>query len=92
MRYADRVQPAAVTRGGPLDWLLHSERCQMVRTAMARLAARDSEILLLKYGEGWSYHDIAAHLGVSHSAVETRLHRARQRLRTELTSLELAEV
>ena len=29
-------------------------------------------------------HDLAAHLGISHSAVETRLHRARQRLRVAL--------
>jgi fructose-1-phosphate kinase PfkB-like protein len=33
------------------------------------------EILLLKYTENWSYHEIAAKLGITHSAVETRLHR-----------------
>ena len=42
---------------------------------------------MLKYNEDWSYHALAEHLGISHSAVEARLHRARQRLRTELAAL-----
>jgi RNA polymerase sigma-70 factor (ECF subfamily) len=91
-RYAERISGDHASRVRPLDWLLHSERCQLVRDALQRLASRDAEILLLKYSEGWSYHQIAAHLGVSHSAVETRLHRARQRLRAELTTIEMAEV
>jgi RNA polymerase sigma-70 factor (ECF subfamily) len=93
-RYADRVVPNRAVNGipNPLDWLLHRERCTLVRAALMRLTPRDSEILLLKYREGWSYHTIAAHLGVSHSAVETRLHRARNRLRAELAAVELAEV
>lgn len=40
----------------------------------------------------YSYDEIARHLGVSHGAVESRLHRARQRLREELAVLEVAEV
>ena len=76
----------------PLDWLLLAERRQVVRDALERLATRDAEILLLKYSEGWSYHQIAAHLGVSHSAVETRLHRARNRLRHELLARRYVEV
>lgn len=92
-RYADRLAPTEAVTRNPLDWLLHSERCQQVRKALSRLSARDSEILLLKYSEDWSYHMIAAHLGVSHSAVETRLHRARKRLRAELAAASaLAEV
>jgi RNA polymerase sigma-70 factor (ECF subfamily) len=76
----------------PLDWMLTAERCRLVRQALGRLAKRDSEILLLKYTEGWSYHQIADHLGISHSAVEARLHRARKRLRAELLAAELTEV
>lgn len=75
----------------PLDWLLASERRQMVRVAVERLAPLDAEVLLLKYTENWSYDEIAKHLGVSHGAVESRLHRARQRLREQLASLEIAE-
>jgi RNA polymerase sigma factor (sigma-70 family) len=93
-QYAERL-PAAQRDGSPpnpLDWLLLAERRQVVRDALRRLAARDAEILLLKYSEGWSYHQIAAHLGVSHSAVETRLHRARNRLRDELLATRYVEV
>ena len=75
----------------PLVWLLSDERQQLIRRAMERLNAKDAELLLLKYTEDWSYHDLASHLGVSHSAVETRLHRARQRLRVELVTLEVVE-
>ena len=76
----------------PLEWLLSDERQQLVRRAMQRLHAKDAELLLLKYSENWRYCDLADHLGVSQSAVETRLHRARQRLRAELIALEVAEV
>ena len=51
---------------------------------MGRLDDRDAELLLLKYTEDWSYRQIAANLGVSESAVEARLHRARQKLRSAL--------
>lgn len=70
----------------PLNWLLAKERSGLLRLALQRLARRDREILLLKYAEDWSYEQIAEHLGVTESAVETRLHRARARLRTELAA------
>lgn len=76
----------------PLSWLLADERQQLVRAALERLPRRDAEILLLKYTEDWTYQQIAEHLGVGHSAVESRLHRARARLRSELAVLRLAEV
>jgi RNA polymerase sigma factor (sigma-70 family) len=93
--YADRVvRPGEyeARSGEPLAWLLADERRVLVRQAIARLSPRDAEILLLKYTEDWSYHDLADHLGVSHSAVEARLHRARARLRRELAAFEVFEV
>lgn len=85
--------PPDLGAGGidPLSWLLADERRSLIRQALGNLAARDREILLLKYTEGWNYHQIAAHIGISHSAVEARLHRARQRLREELALLEVVE-
>jgi len=68
----------------PLDWLLRNERSRLLREALARLPRRDAEILLLKYSEDWSYRELSAHLGLSESAVEARLHRARQRLRAAM--------
>jgi RNA polymerase sigma-70 factor (ECF subfamily) len=75
----------------PLRWLLADERQQLVRTALLRLRKRDVEILLLKYTEGWNYRQLAEHLGISHGAVQARLHRARQRLRRELATLSVFE-
>ena len=93
-RFAERFQPTEqdTRTADPLDWLLAEERRRLVRVAMARLSRREAEILLLKYTEGWSYHELVEHLGISHSAVESQLHRARARLRGELTSLEVVEV
>ncbi len=92
-RYAQRFRPAQGDNRqmDPLSWLLTEERRQMVRTALKRLNRRDAEILLLKYTEDWSYRDLAEHLGISTSAVEARLHRARQRMRSELAALDVVE-
>jgi RNA polymerase sigma-70 factor (ECF subfamily) len=92
-RFADETHPTETDRRtiDPLDWLLADERGRMVRAALGQLAERDVEILLLKYSEDWSYHDIATHLGASHSAVEARLHRARGRLRDALSAMSVIE-
>jgi RNA polymerase sigma-70 factor (ECF subfamily) len=91
--YGEQYQPTEEdTRGyDPLSWLLAEERRSLVRTAIGRLPRKDAEILMLKYTEGWSYHDIAAHVGISHSAVESRLHRARAQLRRHLAALDVIE-
>jgi RNA polymerase sigma factor (sigma-70 family) len=91
--YAERVRPSdADSRTvDPLAWLVADERRKLVRVALGKLPARDAEILLLKYGEDWSYHEIAARLGIGHSAVEARLHRARRRLRSELAAMNVVD-
>jgi RNA polymerase sigma-70 factor (ECF subfamily) len=76
----------------PLDRLLQDERREQIREALGRLPRRDAEILLLKYTEDWSYRELAAHLGVSESAVEARLHRARSRLREAMIGTYAIEV
>jgi RNA polymerase sigma-70 factor (ECF subfamily) len=52
--------------------------------ALARLGARDRELLLLTAWEGLSPAEAAAAMGCSRAAVRVRLHRARKRLATEL--------
>ncbi|MFM7070617.1 MAG: RNA polymerase sigma factor, partial [Planctomycetota bacterium] len=91
--YAQAVPDATrqAVADDPLEWLVAQERQQGVRLALQRLPRRDAEILLLKYSENWNYHQIARHLGLSHSAVETRLHRARRKLREELTAWQTTE-
>jgi RNA polymerase sigma factor (sigma-70 family) len=96
-RYAAKVVECGLFGGpqpplDPLGWLIAEERRGLVREAISGLPPRDAEILLLKYTENWSYFQIAAHLGLSHSAVEARLHRARARLRQSLAALEVIEV
>jgi len=75
----------------PLRLLIAEERRQIVEQALGRLPGRDAEILLLKYTEHWCYRKLSDHLGISESAVDGRLQRARERLRRELASLDLSE-
>ena len=87
-RYARRQATSGEDPGlSPLSWLLHDERRGMVQQALRRLPPRDADLLMLKYAEGWSARELARRLGVKTTAVEARLHRARGRLRAELTAL-----
>jgi RNA polymerase sigma-70 factor (ECF subfamily) len=89
-RFAGRQPPTDEDRRevDPLDWLLADEQRAMVRQALGSLPRRDAELLLLKYTEDWSYRQIAEHLEMSESAVEARLHRARQKMRRALAAVD----
>lgn len=96
-RYADRLRsagpgdPGASPAPDPLGWLLLDERTTLIRSAVGRLPPRDAEILLLKYNENWSCRDLADHLGQTEAAIESRLHRARRKLRQALTAAQVIE-
>ena len=85
------VHPRQSQPVNPLDWLIASERQQLVRSAVEKLNPKEAEMLLLKYTQDWTYKQIAEHLGISESAVESRLHRARRNLRREMVALEVVE-
>jgi RNA polymerase sigma factor (sigma-70 family) len=68
----------------PLAILLDRERQALVLQAMNHLPARDREMLVLKYEERLTYEDLASYLGITEKAVDRRLARARDRLRSEL--------
>jgi RNA polymerase sigma factor (sigma-70 family) len=88
-RYAARRRAGEREPGAsPLGWLVHNERRQIVQDALGRLPPRDAELLILKYAEGISARDLAERLGVTVATIDTRLHRARGRLRAELAALE----
>lgn len=72
----------------PLRILIATENQQLVHQAMENLGAKDREILMLKYYDGWSCSDAAERLGVSASAIKSRLLRARRNLRVELLRLD----
>ncbi|MEM8866154.1 MAG: sigma-70 family RNA polymerase sigma factor [Planctomycetota bacterium] len=84
-RYQQKITPADLAvEADPLDWLLAEEQRGLVRRALASLPSRDAEVLLLKYTQDWSYAQLAEHLGVSESAIDGRLQRARKKLRAAL--------
>ncbi|WP_169979515.1 RNA polymerase sigma factor [Tautonia rosea] len=84
-RYAEVTQAdSPAGHPDPLDWLMATERDGLIRRAVDELSPKDRELLLLKYTEDWSCRQLADRLGLSESAVEARLHRARARLRTKL--------
>jgi RNA polymerase sigma-70 factor (ECF subfamily) len=65
--------------------LLQKEICTSIQEGLSKLDPQDRQLLLLKYTEGWSYEQLAQHLGVSIKTIEYRLLRARNALRTELS-------
>lgn len=69
----------------PLEWLLAQERKKMVADAMSRLPKPVQEVLLLKYIHDWSYKEMAEKLGMTVSAIQAKLHRARGMLKKELS-------
>lgn len=89
-RYGERRRPSESDSRevDPLGWLLTKERATLVQQALKHLSRRDAEILLLKYTEDWTYRQLAEHLGLSMSAVEARLHRARAKMRRALAVLD----
>jgi RNA polymerase sigma-70 factor (ECF subfamily) len=88
-RYAARRRPSDIDRSpSPLGWLVHDERQQLIEDALRQLPPRDAELLILKYAEGLRARELAERLGVAVATIETRLHRARVRLRAELAQLE----
>jgi RNA polymerase sigma-70 factor (ECF subfamily) len=87
-RYAaSGLAPQEAIERDPLDWLVALEAEQTVRRALGELPPRDAELLLLKYTENWNYRQLSRRLGLSEAAIDGRLRRARQRLRTILAAL-----
>lgn len=68
----------------PLQTLLNQETREQVQQALQRLSELDRQVLMLKYAEGWTYREIANHLGVQEDTIEYRLLRARKNLRQHL--------
>ncbi len=77
----------ASLRDNPLRELSRSERIERVRRALAGLAVKDREVLVLHRFEGCSYAEIAAQLGVPPGTVKSRMAAAMVRLTVALRGL-----
>lgn len=77
-------QFSAVSDASPFDGLMALEQREHVQEALEKLSDLDRQILLLKYSEGWSYRQLADHLGVREDTIEYRLMKARKNLRRHL--------
>ena len=58
---------------------------KLIQQAVARLGARTAEVFVLRYFEGFDNHEIAQTLGTSQVVIAVMLHRARGRLRKEIS-------
>jgi RNA polymerase sigma-70 factor (ECF subfamily) len=87
---ADDAEPAHTE---PAHAGLHrSDADDELTSALAQLSDGDRELLRLAYWDDLSRQDLATVLGISVGAVDTRLHRARQRLRAHLAETSAAHV
>jgi RNA polymerase sigma-70 factor (ECF subfamily) len=89
--FASEKGTGADSKPSPRDWVLRAELRESIAEALRALAPIDREILLLKYTEGWSYKDLAAHLGVTQKTIEHRLAKARRALRSQLREFRAGE-
>lgn len=81
----DSAQKLPASADRPEARLMASEQAVQVRAAIAALPPNQRAAILLRHFHDLCYEDIAAALGVSVSAVESLLFRARQALQAALT-------
>ncbi len=72
------------TETGPAQRAVQRELGERIDRAIAALPPKHHEILVMREIEGLTYEQIAARLGTSKGTVESRLFRAREKLRVEL--------
>jgi len=87
-RYVRLVARVGGTRSTAIEEpepeVLRKFDCQHVIKALSTLRAADQEVLLLSYWEGLTHAEIGTVLGCSKPAIDSRAHRALERLRKAL--------
>ncbi|MGA9858535.1 MAG: RNA polymerase sigma factor [Solirubrobacteraceae bacterium] len=81
------AEPADVGGADAADVTEVALRRTTVRTALAKLGARDRELIALKFHAGLNNGELARVLGVSETAAGTQLYRAMEKLRRECDAL-----
>ena len=69
-----------------IQWLCDGEQVDQIRQALLELKPSDRQVLMLKYCDDHSCGKIAELLGVTETTIQTRLLRARRRLRLLLVN------
>ncbi len=80
------IEPA--TDHSAIDLMLDRERHQLAERALAELAETDREALVLYYRGDETFAEVATALGIQETAARQRVHRARERLKSALASVE----
>jgi RNA polymerase sigma-70 factor (ECF subfamily) len=68
----------------PEERLLAAETLQQVRAAIAKLPARQQEVIVLRDVEGWEPEEVSAALELTPGNQRVLLHRARSKVRNDL--------
>ncbi|MDA0839824.1 MAG: RNA polymerase sigma factor [Planctomycetota bacterium] len=80
-------EPEADDDNNPLKVLQDKSTRELLKEALNFLSPKYSIVLMLRYGEGCSYEEIGEQLGLTLSAVDTRLYRAKNQLKFALKRL-----
>ena len=78
----------AIELATPSESVEQAERRELVRRALGRLSEKNREVVGLYYVDGFSYEEISRFIGVTETAVQGRLQRARAKLREEIEMVE----
>jgi len=91
-RFRDRDEGrlAAVVRSTHAE-VSRREKLESLRMAFNELPQRQHDVLVMRELEGLSYDKIGSRVGLSRSAVESMLFRARKRLKTEFDDISTGE-
>lgn len=80
-------EPEEREDSNPANILQEQSTRNDIAQAVSSLKPKYSVVLMLRYGEGCSYEEIGEQLGLTLSAVDTRLYRAKKLLRSKLESM-----
>jgi RNA polymerase sigma-70 factor (ECF subfamily) len=80
----DALEDVACEQSNPMQHLQAKQERELLQHALRRLPMADRSALALTYVHGMSLTDVARIEGTSLPAIKTRLHRARQALRSML--------
>jgi len=77
-------QPLTAENRNPEETRVEEGRRRIIQEALARLPEKHRVVLTLRDIEGLSYEEISGILKLSPGTVDSRLHRARRKLRDKL--------